>query len=142
MNDHMPANPPSSPRASTTTTTGPRSPRRNSRPRKRPRSRRPRSTRARRFGSELFAREKQLLDEMTEIAEAARGRPDARVRKLVDWIRENMCPDLPPLGTTRPGPPARWNETRVIIFTEYDDTKRYLQQQGQGITPGDLGNLG
>ena len=35
----------SSPRASTTTTTGPRSPRRSSRPRKRPRSRRPRGTR-------------------------------------------------------------------------------------------------
>ena len=77
-----------------------------------------------------FAREKQLLDQMTEIAEAARGLPDARVRKLVDWIRQNMCPDLPPLGTMQTqGPPARWNETRIIIFTEYDDTKRYLQQQ-------------
>ena len=80
--------------------------------------------------SHSFAREKQLLDEMTEIAEAARGIPDARVRKLVDWIRQNMCPDLPPLGTTQTqGPPARWNENRVLIFTEYDDTKRYLQQQ-------------
>ena len=67
---------------------------------------------------------------MTEIAEAARGIPDARVRKLVDWIRQNMCPDLPSLGTTQTqGPPARWNENRVLIFTEYDDTKRYLQQQ-------------
>ena len=80
--------------------------------------------------SHAFAREKQLLDEMTEIAEAARGLPDARVRKLVDWIRQNMCPDLPSLGTTQTrGPPARWNDTRVLIFTEYDDTKRYLQQQ-------------
>ena len=80
--------------------------------------------------SHSFAREKQLLDEMTEIAEAARGLPDARVRKLVDWIRQNMCPDLPSLGTTQTqGPPARWNENRVLIFTEYDDTKRYLQQQ-------------
>ena len=67
---------------------------------------------------------------MTEIAEAARGLPDARVRKLVDWIREKMCPDLPPLGTMQDqGTPARWNDTRIIIFTEYDDTKRYLQQQ-------------
>ena len=80
--------------------------------------------------SHSFAREKQLLDEMTEIAEAARGIPDARVRKLVDWIRQNMCPDLPSLGTTQTqDPPARWNESRVLIFTEYDDTKRYLQQQ-------------
>ena len=77
-----------------------------------------------------FAREKQLLDEMTEIAEAARGLADARVRKLVDWIRQHMCPDLPSLGTTQTqGPPARWCENRALIFTEYDDTKRYLQQQ-------------
>ena len=40
----------------------------------------------------LFVREKKLLDEMTEIAEAARGLPDARVRRLAQWIREKMCP--------------------------------------------------
>jgi hypothetical protein len=68
---------------------------------------------------ELYAREQALLDEMTEVAEAARALPDARVRKLVDWIRTNMCPGLPPLDATGPlGPPARWNETRVIVFTE------------------------
>jgi SNF2 family DNA or RNA helicase len=33
-----------------------------------------------------------------------------------------MCPDL-----GKPG--ALWNDTRVLIFTEYDDTKRYLKQQ-------------
>jgi SNF2 family DNA or RNA helicase len=83
-----------------------------------------------RTARELFAAEQALLDEMTEIAEAARGLPDARVRKLVDWVREQMCPDLPPLGTLgASGRPARWNETRVILFTEYDDTKRYLEQQ-------------
>jgi superfamily II DNA/RNA helicase len=80
--------------------------------------------------TDTLAREKQLLDEMTEIAETARGLPDARVRKLVDWIRETMCPGLPPLGTMQAqSSPARWNATRVLIFTEYDDTKRYLQQQ-------------
>jgi ERCC4-related helicase len=79
--------------------------------------------------ADALAREKQLLDEMTEIAEAARGLPDARVRKLVDWIRQNMCPDLPPLGTMQAEVPARWNDTRLIIFTEYDDTKGYLLQQ-------------
>ncbi|MFI5460731.1 MAG: DISARM system SNF2-like helicase DrmD [Isosphaerales bacterium] len=84
-------------------------------------------------GAVGFAREKHLLDEMTEVAESARGLPDARVRHLVDWIRQNMCPDLPPLGTMQTrGTPARWNDTRAIIFTEYDDTKRYLQQQ---LTP-------
>jgi len=76
----------------------------------------------------LFAREQQLLDQMTEAAEEARGRPDARVRALVDWIRKNMCPALPPVGTAAKSP-AEWNGTRILIFTEYEDTKRYLYQQ-------------
>jgi superfamily II DNA or RNA helicase len=70
----------------------------------------------------LFAREQQLLAEMTEIAEQARGLPDARVKLLIRCIQEKMCPELP-----KPG--AKWNDLRIIIFTEYDDTKRYLHQQ-------------
>jgi len=70
----------------------------------------------------LFQREKELLDRMSEIAEDARSRPDARVRKLVDWIRTNMCPELGKAG-------ASWNNLRIIIFTEYEDTLRYLRQQ-------------
>ena len=76
-----------------------------------------------------FVREKKLLDEMAEIAEAARGWPDARVRRLIQWIRENMCPNLPEPGQPRPSAPAEWNDIRVIFFTEYDDTKSYLHQQ-------------
>jgi superfamily II DNA or RNA helicase len=68
---------------------------------------------------ELFAHEQKLLDEMTEVAEDARGKSDARTKKLIDWIRTSMCPNL-----GKPG--AEWNNTRLLIFTEYDDTKRYL----------------
>lgn len=67
----------------------------------------------------LFAREQKLLDEMTEVAEGARGKTDARTKKLIEWIRAQMCLELGKAG-------ARWNDTRVLIFTEYDDTKRYL----------------
>jgi hypothetical protein len=70
----------------------------------------------------LFEREQKLLDTMTEIAETSRALPDARVKKLIEWIRDNMCPDLPAAGAT-------WNDTRVIVFTEWEDTRRYLQQQ-------------
>jgi DNA-binding transcriptional regulator YiaG len=70
----------------------------------------------------LFEREQRLLDQMAEIAEASRALPDGRVQKLIAWIRENMCPNLP-------SPGAKWNDTRVIIFTEWEDTRRYLQQQ-------------
>jgi superfamily II DNA or RNA helicase len=68
---------------------------------------------------ELFAHEQKLLDEMTEVAEQARGKSDTRTERLIEWIREQMCPDLGNAG-------AKWNDTRVLIFTEYDDTKRYL----------------
>ena len=65
---------------------------------------------------------------MSEIAEASRALPDARIIKLIDWIREHMCPQLPQSGR-RPAKPAEWNDIRILIFTEYDDTKRYLHQQ-------------
>jgi SNF2 family DNA or RNA helicase len=77
---------------------------------------------------ELFAREQKLLDEMTAIGEANRALPDARVLKLIEWIRDTMCPGLPAPGE-RSSKPSAWNDTRAIIFTEYDDTKRYLHQQ-------------
>ena len=67
----------------------------------------------------LFAREQELLAEMSDVAEQARGQTDTRTKKLIDWIRQNMCPQLGQKD-------AQWNDTRVLIFTEYDDTKRYL----------------
>lgn len=63
------------------------------------------------------ARERQLLDQMEQIASAARGLPDPRIGKLLEWIHKEMLPG------------GQWNERRVLIFTEYTDTKRYLEQQ-------------
>jgi len=80
--------------------------------------------------STQLATEKKLLDEMSQLADEVRGLPDARVRWLVQWIRENMCPGLKRPGERSPNAKlATWNERRVIIFTEYADTKRYLVQQ-------------
>jgi hypothetical protein len=62
-----------------------------------------------------------LLDQMAGIARAARYDADPRVLHLLGWIRENQCPDLGKDG-------AAWKPRRVLIFTEYADTKRYLQQ--------------
>ncbi|WP_088892358.1 DISARM system SNF2-like helicase DrmD [Leptolyngbya ohadii] len=75
------------------------------------------------------ARELELLEQMAEIANTARHLPDPRIQKLAQWIRDHQCPDL-----ETPGAP--WNNRRVIIFTEYTDTKRYLQQQLQSIIAG------
>lgn len=70
----------------------------------------------------ISKQELELLEEMTQIAEQARHQPDSKVKKLEHWIRQNLCPDLGARG-------AKWLNRRVLIFTEYIDTKRYLKQQ-------------
>ncbi len=57
---------------------------------------------------------------MTAIATKARGKPDPRVTRIVAWIRAELCPR------------GRWNRRRVLIFTEYADTKRFLDAQLRG----------
>ena len=55
-------------------------------------------------------REEVLLERMEEVASGARGLPDAKTRRLIDWIRDNLCPALPrPGGRSRHGggTPAR-----------------------------------
>jgi ERCC4-related helicase len=63
-----------------------------------------------------------LLDEMRHIAGNARHDEDSRVEWIVEWVRKNLCPDLGKRG-------ARWLDGRLLVFTEYGDTKRYLQRQ-------------
>ncbi len=61
-----------------------------------------------------------LLDEMLATSGQHRTRHDAKLRALVAWIKEHLCP-------LSPG--ADWKRRRVIIFTEYGDTLRYLKEQ-------------
>ena len=79
-------------------------------------------------GEQLWAREVALREEMRTVADAARGRPDAKVRWLLDWMRRELCPGIgiPPLRTPEPG---LWTDRRVLIFTENrQSTKRYLRE--------------
>ena len=118
---------------------------------------------------EIRRKEEAHLDRMQEVAFAARGLPDAKTRRLIEWIRDHLCPGLRHCGERSPGsagvPPARaegpqwmshrrpayggasrhpgpslsdelpttspprWNERRVLIFTEnVIGTKRYLRE--------------
>ena len=82
----------------------------------------------------LLESELALVDEMRDIAEASRYDPDARIKNIVDWIDENMCP----VRRRRTGETPRWNERRVIIFTEYEDTRRYIERcLGEAIAQSD-----
>lgn len=69
-----------------------------------------------------FQRERDLLDRMQQLTNAARGLPDAKVKHLVEWVRSHP-------------------NQRVLIFTEYADTKRYLEKQLRTmLTPGKEGD--
>src|SRR5260370_5609271 len=68
--------------------------------------------------AKLFRDELALLDEMAAIARANRFAPDARVKKLAEWIRHEL-PEY----------------SRLIVFTEYEDTKAYLVDQLKAIFP-------
>ncbi|MDF1667665.1 MAG: DISARM system SNF2-like helicase DrmD, partial [Planctomycetota bacterium] len=70
-----------------------------------------------------------LLEKMSEIANDARYRPGVKLKHFIDWIKENLCSKLGSKG-------AKWNNRRVLVFTEYTDTKRYLQQLLQDAIAG------
>lgn len=57
------------------------------------------------------------VDEMLTLAEKQLSRPDARVEWLVGWIRANMLDG------------EAWNRRRLIIFTEWEDTRRWLERR-------------
>jgi superfamily II DNA or RNA helicase len=77
----------------------------------------------------LWQEEQALLDRMQAIAQRTRSQPDAKLRHLLDWIREHQCPGLPRFGESVEGPPPRWTDRRVLIFTENrEGTKRYLRE--------------
>jgi len=76
----------------------------------------------------LWRKEQALLDRMQAIAEANRHLPDVKTRYLLDWIREHLCPELPPFGKPARSS-AQWLNRRVLVFTENrEGTKRYLKQ--------------
>ena len=54
---------------------------------------------------------------MLEIARKHAHRPDARIGRLAEWVRANMAPD------------GRWNDRRLILFTEYEDSRRWLEKR-------------
>ena len=68
---------------------------------------------------------RSLLDQLSELADAARRLPDSRVHKLLEWIGEAQCPAMRP--DAPPDASRDWSETRVIVFTEFDDTLRWLK---------------
>ena len=72
----------------------------------------------------IAVEERALLDKMRDIAEKARYEIDGKTKRLIDWLRANCCAKIGASRADREDAP--WTDTRVIIFTEWDASKRYL----------------
>jgi SNF2 family DNA or RNA helicase len=78
---------------------------------------------------EPSAEEKKLLAQMRTWAETARTRPDSKAARLIAWLHQTIKPD------------GAWSNRRVIIFTEYRATQKWLHDllERTGLaTPGRL----
>ena len=62
----------------------------------------------------LASEEKALLRELREFATHAATRADSKARALIDWLKASLKPD------------GHWSDRRVIIFTEYRATQKWL----------------
>jgi len=63
---------------------------------------------------EPTAHERALLAQMRSWAATARSRPDSKAARLIAWLHEAVKPE------------GAWSSTRVIIFTEYRATQKWL----------------
>jgi len=63
---------------------------------------------------ELSVEEESLLKQMREWAETAARVSDAKAKELLSWIHTHIKPD------------GKWSQERVIIFTEYRATQKWL----------------
>jgi hypothetical protein len=74
-------------------------------------------------------RARALLREMLALSARVRYEPDAKVLTLLEWIRSHLCADVGLGRSRRPSAGSgTWAPRRLIVFTEYADTKRYLTQ--------------
>jgi len=64
--------------------------------------------------SALSSDESASLKRLREFAHKSTLRPDCKAQALIDWLKKTLRPS------------NRWNDERVIIFTEYRATQKWL----------------
>src|SRR5262249_3570979 len=72
------------------------------------------------------AAELKLLTELEELADRYRDSDDARIRELLEWIAGDLCPGAVKRSAASP---RQWNRRRVLIFTEWEDSRRYIERR-------------
>jgi ERCC4-related helicase len=71
------------------------------------------------------------VDRMLAISAEARDEPDARVAAILHWIEDEMLDDS-----------HAWQDRRLILFTEWEDTRRWLVERlKEGLLRRSLGRV-
>lgn len=64
--------------------------------------------------TELSSEQQSLVNSLTRWAETAKGRPDSKAEAIIRWIEAHLKTN------------GKWNDGRVILFTEYRATHSWL----------------
>ncbi|WP_170578443.1 DISARM system SNF2-like helicase DrmD [Ruegeria arenilitoris] len=73
----------------------------------------------------LTDREEVLLERLRDWAQKASRRADSKAEAIIDWIKTTLQTN------------GKWNDKRVVLFTEYRTTHRWLHEQLQAHGMGD-----
>ncbi|MEW6234968.1 MAG: DISARM system SNF2-like helicase DrmD [Candidatus Omnitrophota bacterium] len=75
---------------------------------------------------DLTQEEKHYLKRMRDWADDAVRRPDCKTQELIRWLLKTLKPS------------GKWSNERVILFTEFRDTQKWLHNllAGEGLTQG------
>ena len=79
-------------------------------------------------------RARVLLDQMLSLAQKHSSAPDAKTCALVGWLHRNVCEGFTFDESVKIPKKVVWQPRRVIIFTEYGDTKKHLCDLLGGMT--------
>ena len=76
----------------------------------------------------LSTEERNLLSDLRQYAAKAILRPDCKAQALVDWLKKTLKSN------------GSWNEERVVLFTEYRATQKWLHDlvAREGFAAGSL----
>ena len=72
-----------------------------------------------------------LRSEIAKLSTLLRSQPDAKFQALVSLLAGDFCQGLN--IKEPPAKPGRWKDQRLLVFTEYADTRRYLIKQLQEV---------
>ena len=63
----------------------------------------------------LTGEQRTELDQLIQWADKEKNRPDSKAKAIIEWLNQYLKPS------------GKWNNKRVILFTEYRDTHSWLQ---------------